>query len=425
MASTSSDEEMGTSLGVKGSECSYSKVGLCLGASAAVASFAMTVVLAFLWRSRDVQLQSYWVATDAREPSVPFVQLAARGQAGYAAARVFLPAKSPEAVAYYTSSRFDWGSMVGDVSFCDQTLFPSNYWRMPHDPKWPEAGVGLAAEFGCGGDVSTCDAAGGWGMYENASYKGSITNGLLGYEEAGHGEAFVKIGVGKLLKGSCESCGDGDDKYYFNSPYKFAEQPEWQVATPSANVVQLSQEVTLSADWGYSLQKTISMSGATLTVQNILKNKGKKTFTTPWYSHNLLSVADSPTGPSWELAVDSSSFQAQPWSPQFNEYFKQEAPGIIKVASTIQEPLAMGAMFSVNVSSDGFYSATYHGKPGTSTATVHVTLQGGPRPLYGYNIYAESRTLSPEPILLLSLASGGTATWTQRLMLSYTPQSSS
>lgn len=84
-------------------------------------------------------------------------------------------------------------------------------WRWPHDPSWPEAGVGLASEFGCGADGWLCDA--GWGEYPAGSF-----NGVLGYGEARGGESFIKIGVGLLVKGSCPNCDatDPDDLYRFN-----------------------------------------------------------------------------------------------------------------------------------------------------------------------------------------------------------------
>ena len=48
--------------------------------------------------------------------------------------------------AYYRSSRFDHGSMVGDLKLGQTTVFASNFWKCgsgleqrPHDPEDPEA----------------------------------------------------------------------------------------------------------------------------------------------------------------------------------------------------------------------------------------------------------------------------------------------
>ena len=61
---------------------------------------------------------------------------------GPMSATVFLPGKD----AYYRSSRFDHGSMVGDLKLGQTTVFASNFWKSgsgleqrPHDPEDPEA----------------------------------------------------------------------------------------------------------------------------------------------------------------------------------------------------------------------------------------------------------------------------------------------
>ena len=35
-------------------------------------------------------------------------------------------------------------------------LYGANLWRAPHNPFWPESGVGLASEFGVGDDGDFC-----------------------------------------------------------------------------------------------------------------------------------------------------------------------------------------------------------------------------------------------------------------------------
>ena len=134
--------------------------------------------------------------------------------------------KQPQ--SYYRSSRFDWGTMVGDVLLratdgSTHTLFDSSVWRWPHDPTWTESGVGLAAEFGCGEDGDVCNE--GWGA------EGLSSNGVLGYSEAGAGGSFLKLGVGALRKGSCPGCNgtDAGDLYRFNRPYRHVTAPEWRL----------------------------------------------------------------------------------------------------------------------------------------------------------------------------------------------------
>ena len=70
-------------------------------------------------------------------------------------ATLFLPA-TPD--SYYRSSRFDWGTMIGDLRFEGHRVFPSDFWRQPHDPTWPESGVGLASAWGCGDSGAHCSS---------------------------------------------------------------------------------------------------------------------------------------------------------------------------------------------------------------------------------------------------------------------------
>ena len=116
--------------------------------------------------------------------------------------------------------------MIGNVRYAGHVALDDNYWKesratpdTPHNPTWTESGLGIASEWGCGDDGAHCGA--GWGAYPEGT-----SNGVLGYEEAAAGGPFLKIGVGKLLKGSCAamhwapSCNatDPDDVYHFGSP---------------------------------------------------------------------------------------------------------------------------------------------------------------------------------------------------------------
>lgn len=58
---------------------------------------------------------------------------------GQLSAVVFLPGTD---AAYYRASRFDHGTMIGDVRLGGHVAFGSGHWREPHDPEWTESGVG-------------------------------------------------------------------------------------------------------------------------------------------------------------------------------------------------------------------------------------------------------------------------------------------
>ena len=112
---------------------------------------------------------------------------------------VYLPGGIKQDQTYYSSTRFDHGSMIGSItrktrdadgSEHRHVLYGTNRWRVPHDPYWPESGVGLASEFGVGDDGAFCNYRCGWYGVND------VTNGVLGYREARNGESFLKVRSG-------------------------------------------------------------------------------------------------------------------------------------------------------------------------------------------------------------------------------------
>ena len=329
---------------------------------------------------------------------------------------------------YYKGSRFEHGSMIGDINFGgDRQVYGRGLWRVPHDPTWPESGVGLASEFGCGDNGATCVG------------KGDITNGVLGYETAKPGEPFLKIGVGQLIKGSCPECsGDPNGEYKFNSPYKFHKVPTWKVLpSPGPNEITfVSEETIRNGEFGYRLQKTTRLDGDVLTVRSLLTNLGTKQFTTPWYSHHFFTGDEDPVGPGYVLDLGLSEY-GMPWqksTPQFkqpglglwagdiNEYanvtMAQDGSISMALNKVIPEGVKLKADFldeNTQTLTDG--SFTLHAPNGVSVYERIPELQTQSRNpfIYAYNFYAERGTLSPEPMLLLYLQPQETTFWTQHL----------
>ena len=343
--------------------------------------------------------------------------------------KVFMPTSGDfsKETDYYQGSRFEHGSMIGDMMFGDsRKVYGRGLWRTPHDPSWPESGVGLASEFGCGDNGDTCIG------------KGDITNGVLGYDTAKVGDPFLKIGVGALIKGSCPDCvGDDAQVYQFNSPYKFYRTPKWSVLpSPGANEISLVSEESLG-DYGYRIQKTVRLDGNILTVRTILSNAGKKQFTTPWYSHHFFTADEAPLGPGYGLDLGLSEFglksgtvvYKQPglgaWSGEMSDYVDVVAAKDGSITMNVKKSIPDGVRLKANfldenmpILTDG--SFTLRAPNGISVYERIPELQTQSRNpfIYMYNVYLEKGTLSPEPMLLLYLQPGETASWTQHLKFS-------
>lgn len=322
--------------------------------------------------------------------------------------------------SYYAGSRFDHSSMIGSVQRTtvdgrQHTLYGTDMWRIPHNEHWPESGVGLAAEFGVGDNGAFCFFHCGWQQGSD------ITNGVLGYTEAKLGEPFLKIGVGTLVKGTCPECDSAGD-YKFNSPYLFAEEPQWKIDTASPTSIKMKQEIRLK-QYGYKLVKEISLTGSTLAVTTSLTNLGQDSFSTVWYSHNFFTCDGDAVGPGYALELDLTGANREPvyeepgtwsWATPLRTYAH-----VIKELKSIRiewvKAIPPGPRIKSEFLNDGKTTGAFRLEAcGTRIESTLHELQNNE--MYAYNVYVERGTLSPEPQFLLHLAPGETRTWTQRLV---------
>lgn len=341
---------------------------------------------------------------------------------------------------FYESTRFDHSSMIGSIrrkksrSSAAESRTPrvhevygANLWRSPHNPFWPESGVGLASEFGVGDDGDFCTYRCGWYGVNN------VTNGVLGYQEARHGETFLKIGVGELVKGTCQSC-DITDVYRFNSPYQFASLPLWSMNQPSVDRLILEHEAHLKT-FGYRLRKEILLAGDTLLVTTTLTNLGVQPFATAWYSHHFFNCDDTPIGPGYEVNLDleqrGDKLYDEPgflagWSTELTNY-ATVTPTVgsvnIEMKRSIEPGKRIKAEFRRDDKTEGAFTLNACGTSIREDMPDVHRLPIDPVSMYAFNLYMERDTLSPEPQLLIQLESSHSKTWTQRLVFSDSAQS--
>ena len=343
---------------------------------------------------------------------------------------VYLPVGiKPTEKTYYVSSRFDHGSMIGSIKRTSRKvvsdeiveqehyLFGGEQWRTPHNSQWPESGIGLASEFGVGDDGAYCQYRCGWEEVDD------VTNGVLGYREARNGEPFLKIGVGALIKGSCPSC-DSTDNYRFNSPYEFAELPQWHVLQATKNILAIEHEASLKHH-GYRLHKDIVLDNNVLLVTSVLTNLGSKAFSTAWYSHNFFTCDGIPIREGYGLDLNirgqRGTLYEEPgvigsWAVPLQAFASvKEYPGHVEV--DVYRPLEGGTRIKAEFVNDGSSDGGFvlHGCD-TSIRNEFPDVQRGVLPMYAYNLYLEKGTFSPEPQLLIHLEPGASTSWTQRIV---------
>ena len=364
--------------------------------------------------------------------------------AGGLSAVVYLPdGIKPDEPTYYKSSRFDWSSNIGTITTRRQgvggkgkqqqhVLYGSDMWRQPHDPESTEAGVGLASEFGVGDDGSFCNFQCGWHK------DNEVTNGVLGYDQAAVGETFLKIGVGALIKGSCPDC-DPTSIYKFNSEYEFARPPVWRFTQNDENKgssdgsserssIRLWNEEVLH-EYGYRIVKDVTLTDDQLLITTTLTNIGRVPMATAWYSHNFFTCDSKPVGPGYSVDLDLPNggdfFEPgfMSWSSPIEDYASisheydsngENSHVNVNLQRPVEDFVKLKAEFARDDDSHGGF--TLHGcQTNVHESFPDVGKQSGPSSVYGYNLYIEQGTLSPEVQLFLHLNPGETKSWRQQL----------
>lgn len=343
---------------------------------------------------------------------------------------VYLPKGiKPKEETYYVSTRFDHGSMIGNIkrsttkedgTKSTHVLYDTKQWRIPHDPFWAESGVGLASEFGVGDDGGFCNFLCGWDQVNE------VTNGVLGYQGAKNGESFLKIGVGELIKGSCNTC-DSTDDYRFNSPYQYANTPIWTLEeNEEGNAITLTHEATLNQH-GYRLQKAISLVDDQLFVKSTLTNLGREPFATAWYSHHFFTCDGSPVGKGYGVDLDVASTGGQYdepaawfWSTPLETYASvtpQKDKVTVEMQRGLERDVRIKAEFIKDETSHGTFTVRGCGNS-IKESIPEIGKKGEDVSMYAFNLYIESGTFSPEPQIYMHLYPGESKSWTQHLEFS-------
>lgn len=357
-----------------------------------------------------------------------FANVTLRSDNGDLSIVVYLPhGLKPGEPTYYQSTRFDWSSMIGDITRTStawngdketHVLYGKRNWRVPHDPHWPESGMGLASEFGVGDDGSFCNFFCGW------NHVNEVTNGVLGYQEAKVGESFLKIGVGELIKGSCSSCDSAED-YKFNSPYKFATPPVWTLEDPGDGKTVTLRHEAYMREHGYQMKKDIMLHDDQLLVKTTLRNVGRVPFATAWYSHHFFTCDSHPVGSGYQVDVDLAATDGkyeEPgtwfWATPLQNYAKVEAEKnsvSIQMQRGVESDVRIKAEFVKDTHSHGGFTLK------ACHTSIHETIPEVARSstsgisMYAYNLYIESGTMSPEPQIYFHLMPGESTSWTQQL----------
>jgi hypothetical protein len=186
-------------------------------------------------------------------------------------ATVFLPDAQ---AGYYRGTRFDWSGVMPELEYKGHIYF--GQWFEKYDPYLHDAIMGPVEEFA-----------------------------PLGYEEAGTGDTFVKIGVGALLK-------PAEDRYNRFNYYKIEDHGQWDIKKKTGRITFI--HLLEHKGYGYKYEKTLKLANGkpVLEIIHSIENRGEKTIETNVYNHNFFVIDGRYTGPGlkvffpFELKIDST-----------------------------------------------------------------------------------------------------------------------
>lgn len=281
--------------------------------------------------------------------------------------------ENPETSGAHAGTRFDHSGVMTSIRLGNHSLC-SRWHDTPPNPKANDDIAGPCEEFG--------------------------HSSPLGYEQAAAGQAFLKIGVGRLRK-------PDEPKYRFFHPYEVIEFGKWHVQA-DATSIRFEQSMAGEHGLAYRYVKRIDLLDKSSAergwvIDHELTNTGSAAWSTDHYNHNFFLIDQDPIGGNYELAFP---FAVQPHEPR--ERFEQ----LIDVVGSVlrfKGPLDQGSIFSElrghgqRVTDNRFQ---FRHKP--SGITIACASDA---PLAKLNLWGVKKTLCPEPYVDIQLSPGQSRSW--------------
>jgi hypothetical protein len=269
---------------------------------------------------------------------------------------------------YYRSSRFDWAGVIGCVSYKGHTYFGE--WFPRYDPLLNDSITGPAEEFRTAGSEP-------------------------GYDEAGVGGHFLKIGVGVLRR-------LGNGPYSFGTAYPIVDAGSRSVRV-SKKAIVFTQVVRTDFGYAYSYEKTVRLDrhGAVLSLEHRLKNLGTKTITSDVYDHDFFMLDKKPIGAGMVVKLG---------------FVPTPDKALASSATVVGNEIVFNKAPEQRDSPQGYLTG-YTGKAGEYRISVedqntHVGVeQTSASPLEKFYFWSTPKTICPEAYIHIDVAPGKTQRW--------------
>ena len=294
---------------------------------------------------------------------------------GQVSAKVYMPVPG----GFYTGTRFDHAGMVTHTTYKGQDY--GQYWftgvsNAVHDYTY-DARNNVVAHPCCAatGPVEEFDA--------------------IGFDQAGNGGSFLKIGVGVLKRNTATY------DHVLNYPIVNAGTRE-NTATPTS--VRFVHAVTGDpSGYGYHYIKTVRLipGRPQMLVEHILRNTGTKPIETTVYCHNFLSL--SPGNENIQLTAPFNLKNVRPLDPAAARVEGK----IFRYVRAMKGQESVSSGFTGFGRSSGDYDFRIE-----NTRTGYGMHIRADQPLAQINMWSVTTTFSWEPYVAISLKPGQEKRWT-------------
>ncbi len=296
---------------------------------------------------------------------------------GIISAKVYVPSK----FGFYRATRFDHAGMITHLTYKGHDY--GRYWFAKTSPN--------VRNF-------TYDSDGVVAHNNNIAAGPVEEFGENGFEAAGRGGRFLKIGVGILAR----------DNDTYNRFHTYPILNEGRRSTRATdNSIRFTQEIAGDpSGYGYSHTKTVTMvpGKPQMTIEVRLKNTGTKPIDTTVYNHHFTTL--SPGNEAIELVAPFNLVNARPLPA---DAIRIEGPRMIYLrAMTGQEQIASDLTGWGGSASDNDFRIT-------NTKTGFGVRLRADLPIARLLWWSIPSTLSLEPYMAIKLAPGEEKRWTHTL----------
>ncbi len=286
---------------------------------------------------------------------------------------------------FYRGTRFDWSGVIHSLQYKGHDYFGQWFQKERDDVH------DFVYE---GGDI----VAG-----PNTAITGPVeeffTNGkALGYDEAGPGGTYIKIGVGVLRK-----TGAADYDHFRKDA--LVDSGKWAVRR-NKDSVEFTQTLPGTNGYSYIYKKTVRLvtGKPEMVLEHSLRNTGTRAIASSVYNHNFLALDRKPAGPGYSITFP---FDIQPRNPETGDLAEIKGKQI-----QYQKVLKGEDRVMTLIEGYGTTSADYDFRIESASLGAGMRVTGD-RPLSRMMLWSIRAVVSVEPYIDIVIQPGEEFTWKQ------------